>query len=52
MRCSGEKALSSSAAQTVALALPWAPAGNAAKAASRQRTTRDGMVWRIVVYLL
>src|SRR5580692_5221298 len=52
MRCSGEKALSSSAAQTVALALPWALAGDAANAASRQRTTRDGAEWRIVVCLL
>src|SRR5208283_2313036 len=51
MRCSGEKALSS-AAQTAALALPWAPAGDAANAASRQRTTRGGMVCRTVVYLL
>src|SRR5579862_6427744 len=45
MRCSAEKALSSSAAQTEALASPWAPAGDAATAASRQRTTRDGMVY-------
>src|SRR3984957_790082 len=45
MRCSAEKALSSSAAQTVALASPWAPAGDAATAASKQRTTRDGMVY-------
>src|SRR3984957_1242536 len=43
IRCSGEKALSSSTAQTAALALPWAPAGDAATTAGKQRTTQEGI---------